>query len=664
MRRRLPTLIEVLLVAVLVGAGLLEQLTLPPGGPGPTALAETLILLGAILPLLGWRLAPLAVQIAIGVSAAAAQIWMAHPGSAGNFALLYATFTATGASLRRRTAWVALAVAIAAITVETHPWEAPVTRWLYGYVIFLAVFAGGLAQRRRALLTARLDERIEATQRHRARLHELAVQDARNQLAHEVRGVVVAALAEMAGSARIAFDALRNGNGTAEAALGSVEQRGREVLTELRRLLRVLRRDGSEDATRPVPATHSDHNGTGSAIDPGELRLVRPTVAWLGAHALIVDAMLVVILSVVALVEFGPEHQLIAGVTPPSDAFSWKAQAWAVGWIALLLLRRWQPFATATLMAAMACLQNLFGYFTPITDIFASQLAVFSAGRRSRVRWLPWLAALLNAVGLFLPEPLTWSFAGSLVIFATTLGGAAYLGRVVAERDRLNAELARSLLALDEERRSEVELATRQDRLQVARDTHDLVAHAITVMVVQAGAARSVARSDQPAAQQAARIVAEAGDTASHELDQLLALLGHGVEAAAPPPRDLEELVGEARASGIDVQLQIEGTDRLRQCAGTLALSTYRIVQESLTNVRKHAPGAHVLIKVRYRQATLDIRIENSPGRPPRPTAVPGSGHGLLGIRERVAMLGGRVEAGPLQGGGFLVDAMLPRAAA
>jgi signal transduction histidine kinase len=375
-----------------------------------------------------------------------------------------------------------------------------------------------------------------------------------------------------------------------------------------------------------------------------------------------VDAVLVAALCLGALLQIRFEGGR-AGPTAPAAAFSSAAQAWAVAWISLLFLGRRAPVVTGVAMAVMAFLQTYpLRFFTPQADIFALLIAVYTIGSRKPHRPHASVVAVLGAVGLFSIQPMTPSFVGSLLIFSLTLGAAAYVGTVVGERRRLNAELEQSLRTVAEERRTEVVLALRQERLTLAREMHDLVAHSLTLMVVQAGAARTVAAADPEAAHRAVQTVIDTGRQAAEELHQLLSLLrtGGDEEPSSPSSWDVDDLVNRARQSGLEIEL--ERTGRHAPSAGSsLELSVYRIVQEGLTNVRKHAPGSLVRVHLRFDPRAVAVRIENdgSPGTAADLAAL-GAGRGLVGIRERVTMFGGRFEAGPGQGGGFVVDALMP----
>jgi signal transduction histidine kinase len=245
------------------------------------------------------------------------------------------------------------------------------------------------------------------------------------------------------------------------------------------------------------------------------------------------------------------------------------------------------------------------------------------------------------------------------------LAAAWFIGDAVAARHRYLAGLADQAAR---ERAAEAEQAGRQvreERVRIARELHDVVAHTLAVMTVQAGVGRRLMARQPAEAGAALESIEKIGRTAQEELAVVLGLLREkGPEAAelAPLPRlvDIKELAETVRASGTPVELRIQGTGRLLSQA--LELSIYRVVQEALTNVVKHAPGARATIEVAVSAAGVHVEIVDDGGPAARyydrSSVVPG--HGLVGMRERVGAFGGRLAAGPLPTGGFSVLADIP----
>jgi len=237
------------------------------------------------------------------------------------------------------------------------------------------------------------------------------------------------------------------------------------------------------------------------------------------------------------------------------------------------------------------------------------------------------------------------------------LAGAWFIADSVAARRRYQAGLAAQT---ERERAAEV----REERVRIAREMHDVVAHALAVITVQAGVGRCLAGKRPEEASAALESIETIGRTAEDELRVVLGLLRDGEDGTAPlapVPRliDVKDLADTVRASGVPVELRMEGTDR--RLSPSLELSLYRVVQEALTNVVKHAPGARAVAEVTVSagKVRLDVRDDGGPGGG-APRAGLGTGHGITGMRERVGAFGGWLVAGPAAGGGFRVTAEVP----
>jgi signal transduction histidine kinase len=211
----------------------------------------------------------------------------------------------------------------------------------------------------------------------------------------------------------------------------------------------------------------------------------------------------------------------------------------------------------------------------------------------------------------------------------------------------------------------ENELAVARERARIARELHDVVAHAISVTVVQARGGRAMLGRDEDAVRRALDAIEQTNTAALSDMRRLLAVLrdtdGPDEGRAAPQPSlaNLDRLVEQVRGAGLPVEVEVTG-DRSAVPPG-VDLSAYRIVQEALTNALKHAgPGARARVRVAYLEDDLDVTVTDDGSG--RDSFRDGGGHGLVGIRERVAVVGGRVEAGPSPDGGFVVAAHLPYA--
>jgi len=231
-----------------------------------------------------------------------------------------------------------------------------------------------------------------------------------------------------------------------------------------------------------------------------------------------------------------------------------------------------------------------------------------------------------------------------------------------ADRPQLAAQdvaLEQANRELAEQRELQSQAAVAVERGRIARELHDVVAHNVSMMVVQAGAAVRVLHGDQPHVRNALEAIATTGRQTVDEMRALLGVLRSGDErgALAPQPglAGLEQLVCGIRDAGLPVTLRIEGTPCPLPQA--LDLSAFRIVQEALTNTLKHAGPAQAQVTVRYQDRAVELEIADTGTSSP---ANRGTGHGLIGMRERAAMFGGELETTQAGSGGFTVRARLP----
>jgi signal transduction histidine kinase len=259
-------------------------------------------------------------------------------------------------------------------------------------------------------------------------------------------------------------------------------------------------------------------------------------------------------------------------------------------------------------------------------------------------------------------------------------------------RDRADG-LERELELLAEKAAERAERARAEERTRIARDMHDVVAHRVSLMVVHAAALKAVALKDPAKASASAELLGDMGREALTELRQMLGVLRTAepgrAAAPAPAPRpaavpepepgpgpvpehehepepdgpclgQLAELVEQSQAAGMTVEFTVEGEER--PCGARVEQTVYRVVQEALTNVHKHAAGAKAHVRLAYRELEIAVLVLNGPSDGTPATPLPSGGHGLLGMKERVTTHGGGFAAGPTPDGGFRVSAMLPLA--
>jgi signal transduction histidine kinase len=328
---------------------------------------------------------------------------------------------------------------------------------------------------------------------------------------------------------------------------------------------------------------------------------------------------------------------------------------------ALLVWRRRYPLVCAT-AAGLVLLVVSMRLGVP-DDALTVPLLILFAVCFSLGRYVPsWWGAVAVA-GLNLS--LHWSDGVVVpplddVLWAGTLFFAPYgIGRLVHAHDRQGDQLADQARQLVVEQRQVAERAVADERRRIARELHDVIAHSISVMVVQAGAARELLGRDEEGVASSLDEIQRSGRAALGETGRLLGLLREEPATDVEPQpsaTDIPRLVEDFRGSGLDVALDLDGsTDGLP--AG-LDLSLYRIVEEGLTNALKHTPGTKVA--VHYRRTADRVEVELTSAASRESSRIPSGGHGLVGMRERAAVFGGSVTAGPTADGGFLVSARLP----
>ena len=317
--------------------------------------------------------------------------------------------------------------------------------------------------------------------------------------------------------------------------------------------------------------------------------------------------------------------------------------------------RRTHPVA-ATVAASLAWVIPTDGYLFlgyVVAFLLYYSLAAYVGPSRTVIA-VAALGVVLSIVSAAARSDVTGEYFGArpAVVLPTAVG------RVVRRLREQTEQLAELTVHLERERERAEHAAVTEERGRIARELHDVVAHGVSVIAIQADAAEAALDRDPELARAPLRTIRRSAKEALEEMRGLLGVLredGDGGELAPQPGLgQLGELIEHARGAGVVVTLAIDGEPRA--VAPGLDLSAYRIVQEGLTNVRKHAAGAPARVRVTWapRELALEVR-DDGPGGTPN-----GSGHGLVGMRERVRLHGGELHAGPLAGGGFAVRARLP----
>jgi signal transduction histidine kinase len=636
-------IVDIALMALLLAVGAL-QLTLPaaPDPRGFTAggAVAALFLVLITLPLVVRRRYPLAVFALITTATLIAPIFHARDTSSEAVAHALALFTLVEVA-RPRTAVVAALVSLAVAWVHTQD----ITFFFYNAAFYGLVWSAGFFQGDRAAVQRELKGRADELERERERLRAAALRSERARISVELRRIVAAEVDAMAADIALARAALDAG---ADAAprLAQLELRGREALSELRRLLVVLRRDTESDSADPSAAA----DGQAPEVE-SEPEARSPLLRWFATRRWATELLLFAGLGGGLALEIGNQ------AVPSTGTLAILSTS---GAIVVLILRRRVPLLVLAAVGGVIVLQQL-ELQPPLTTtlLVTYMVAAYSVAVARPLAWS--VLAIIGGAAAYAPHAPDVKSAAAIVLFsgAVTIFAVA-CGRSVRERGHLLAELSRRVSLLAVTRRRVAELAVFAERTRLAREMHDLVAHGVSVMVIQAGGAQSIAGRDPArASEMLARLSTIAQET-RHETRLMLADL-EGEGEAEEHPVDLESLGESLRAAGFDVAVRREG--RPRPLPGALEVSIYRIAQEALTNVRKHAPGAAAEVRLAFRDDRVDLRIVNGPPRRPgeRPE-VPGGGHGLLGMRERVNLFGGVLRAEPVAAGGYAVHAEIPMA--
>jgi signal transduction histidine kinase len=337
--------------------------------------------------------------------------------------------------------------------------------------------------------------------------------------------------------------------------------------------------------------------------------------------------------------------------------------------IAPLAFRRRAPLpAFCVQVAAWVATTAVSGHWgVTLGTTVALLVGAYSTGAYSTRRWRSAVVAVVTAsilpIVMILILPSLSRFRDSLSIYSDTQGLIIIIAWLIGQSIRAQRRHVEGLVErarrLEREQAAVARAAVVEERARIARELHDVVAHGVAVMVVQAEAARRLLRRRPEQAEEALRTVSGTGTEALEELQHLLGVLGSDDTPAlepAPGLRDLDGLLERLQRSGVAVEIRLEG--EARSLPRGLDLTAYRIIQEALTNVLKHAGAARAEVRLRYSDDSLGIEVTDSGKSAIRANGA--GGRGLVGMRERVAAYGGELEAGPVAQGGFAIRARLP----
>jgi signal transduction histidine kinase len=386
-------------------------------------------------------------------------------------------------------------------------------------------------------------------------------------------------------------------------------------------------------------------------------------------YPLITDAILTSVLVGLALLS------LLANWEPGQKVSFFLAASLTFMLIIPLILRRYFPLAVLMFMAIV----EIYYRFLLVPEVrytaYAVLFAVASAAAFGSKKWRAWIISfvilfeMIAIISLSIVYPDSGWLKGSflaqflqLLLNLFLFGAAWWIGEVFRSRREREAELRERTEQLKKEQEENAQRAVLDERIRIARELHDVVAHHVSVMGIQAGAARRVLDKQPNKANQVLSEIESSSRQAISELHRLLGFLRpkNQAEGVSPQPslKQLDILVKEMQNSGLPTEVKVIGTRK--PIPESVDLSAYRIIQEALTNILKHAGPAKATVTLKYSSDILELEIvDNGRGRITSSEKKPG-GRGIIGMQERISLHGGKLETGNLSEGGFFVRAKLP----
>jgi signal transduction histidine kinase len=320
-----------------------------------------------------------------------------------------------------------------------------------------------------------------------------------------------------------------------------------------------------------------------------------------------------------------------------------------------VVVRRSHPVGLAVFAVVFATVTGA-GAFAGLVILYS--LAAYGSSRRTVLT----IAVAGYIATLVFPGPTASneSFIAQAVFGIAFIAVPVLLGLYMGARKQVLASLQERAARLEREQHLLAERARGEERTRIAREMHDVVANRISVMVVHAGALKAIASRDPVRAAETAAVIGDMGRQALEELRHVVGVLRQGEEALpqeAVTLAHVRDLVGQSGAAGLRVDLEVRGEERPMPIA--VGRTVYRLVQEALTNVHKHAGAAHTRVDLGLLPEAIEVEVVNAPPTAGPEHRLPSGGNGLVGLRERVTALGGSFEAGP-RGGGYAVQARIP----
>lgn len=370
-------------------------------------------------------------------------------------------------------------------------------------------------------------------------------------------------------------------------------------------------------------------------------------MTWIRRHPFSADAALAVVALAVSV--------------PPVSAISGHNHGLSLALVIVfacpLIWRRRAPFAVLLAMSGLAVVQFV---VTPELNVDIAMLVAFYTVAAYELPRRVLAAAIMMETGAVVAAVTVTHTLGVLLLLSGAVAGAGLLGYYARTRRAYLAALVDRADRLEREQDQQAQLAAATERTRIAREVHDIVAHNIAVMIALAEGAAYTAPASTGQAVELMGQVSQTGRSALSDMRRLLGVLREPAQPERTPQPtldDIEDLLATIRTAGLPVRLTVTGQPYPLPAAAQLAL--YRMTQEALTNTLKHAPGA-AGAQVRLTYLTGEVELEITDAGCPGAVNSPGTGHGIAGMRERAAVFGGKVTAGPRPGGGWRVHTVLP----
>ena len=386
---------------------------------------------------------------------------------------------------------------------------------------------------------------------------------------------------------------------------------------------------------------------------------------WIPRGGQLVDLSVVLVVGVLSVADIASTSNRTQDWQRPVDALAYLLVI--TGSISLYWRRR-APIPVLAVVTAVVVAVYLreYGAYLSVLGLPALYAVAAHEEHRRRAWWAMTIAslALLIAAGVSLMDREDGFDYLTAVSMTGFLIGAIAAGVIIRNRERIFVDTERRAAEAEADRLAEAERAVIRERGRIAREMHDVVAHSMSVIAVQAAAGREIAHSNPDKAADVFERIETVGREALAELRRMLGVLretGDEQTSLAPQPGigDIAAAVEQSAAAGVTTKLVVDGEQRA--LAPGVELAAYRIVQEALTNVRKHAGGsASATVRIAYEPQDVTIEVIDDGRGAVTSLSRSGGGHGLIGMRERVEIYGGELTSGPRSGGGFVVRAVLP----